>query len=75
LNFINVSTYSPRQCGLASFSKDLRGSLVKDGHKVSIAAISDKDYAYPPEVYCEIKQNTKEDYCQAAYKINNSPQI
>lgn len=75
LNFINVSTYSPRQCGLASFSKDLRDSLVKDGHKVSIAAISDKDYAYPPEVYCAIKQDTKEDYRQAAYLINNSPQI
>ncbi|MGI6405853.1 MAG: glycosyltransferase family 4 protein [Syntrophaceticus sp.] len=75
LNFVNVSTYSPRQCGLASFSKDLRDSLVKDGHKVSIVAISDKEYTYPQEVYCEIKQNTKEDYLKAAHRINNSPQI
>jgi hypothetical protein len=71
LNFVNVSTYSPRQCGLASFSKDLRDSLVKDGHKVSIVAISDKEYTYPQEVYCEIKQNTKEDYLKAAHRINN----
>jgi hypothetical protein len=41
LNFVNVSTYYPRQCGLASFSKDLRDSLVKAGHKVWITAISD----------------------------------
>lgn len=75
MNFVNVSTYYPRQCGLASFSKDLRDSLVMDGHKVWIAAISDKDYVYSREVYCDIKQNAKEEYIKAAHMINNSPQI
>jgi glycosyltransferase involved in cell wall biosynthesis len=75
LNFVNVSTYYPRQCGLASFSMDLRDSLVKAGHKVWITAISDKPYTYPDEVYCEIQQGTKGDYLAAARMINNSPQI
>lgn len=75
MKFVNVSTYYPRQCGLASFSNDLRDSLVSAGHKVWIAAVSDKPYTYPAEVYCEIQQNAKEDYLSAAHRINNSPQI
>ncbi|HHV35358.1 MAG TPA: glycosyltransferase [Syntrophomonadaceae bacterium] len=75
MNFVNVSTYYPRQCGLASFSQDLRDSLVKAGHKVWIAAISDKPYTYSAEVYCDIQQDAKEDYVAAARLINNSPHI
>ena len=76
MNFINLGTYPPRQCGIASFSRDLRDSLVNAGHNVLIAAISDTEpYTYPAEVYCEIEQETREDYLRAARKINNNPQI
>ncbi|MGB4504733.1 MAG: glycosyltransferase family 4 protein [Syntrophaceticus sp.] len=75
MNFVNLSTYYPRECGLASFSKDLRDSLVNAGHKVQIVAVSDKPYSYPAEVYHEIRQDVKEDYIFAARIINNSPQI
>jgi glycosyltransferase involved in cell wall biosynthesis len=76
MNILNVSTYPPRLCGIASFSKDLRDSLVSAGHHVWIAAISDDDgYTYPPEVYCEIRQDCKDDYIKTARLINNSQQI
>ncbi len=75
MDFINVSTYPPRECGLASFSMDLRDSLVQAGHKVWVAAISDKAYQYSDEVFCEIQQHRRKDYVVAAKKINNSPRI
>jgi glycosyltransferase involved in cell wall biosynthesis len=75
LNFVNVSTYYPRECGLASFSKDLRAGLASAGHKVRIAAISDRHYNYPAEVYCDIRQEVKDDYLTAARRINGSPHI
>lgn len=76
MNILNVSTYPPRQCGIASFSRDLRDNLVRAGHNVWIGAISDEDaYSYPPEVYCEIRQECKDDYIKKARLINASPYI
>jgi hypothetical protein len=47
LNFLNLGTYLPRQCGIATFSRDLRDNLTRLGEKTSIAAISDP-YLHTP---------------------------
>ena len=70
---MNVGTYPPRECGIASFSKDLRDSVIRTGQSVWITALTDeKKYAYPKEVRFSIQQNDTEDYLRAAYMINNS---
>jgi hypothetical protein len=58
MNLTILSTYPPRECGIASFSKDLKDNLVL-GAKVSIIAISDGNtsYEYPQEVIFEITED------------------
>ena len=46
MNIINLGTYPPKQCGIATFSNDLRNSLTIQGHRVQVIAISDDDSIY-----------------------------
>ena len=46
MTIVNVGTYPPKQCGIATFSQDLRKSLIKAGHTVLVAAVSDHEYEY-----------------------------
>jgi glycosyltransferase involved in cell wall biosynthesis len=74
MNFINIGTYSPKQCGIATFSKDLRDSLTRLGERTAIAAVSDPyfNYTYPDEVSYVIRQTKLEDYANTANKINRN---
>jgi len=74
---LNVGTYPPKQCGIATFSMDLRNSLLKAGNEVRIISVSDEnhEYVYPPEVMFNIRQHHKSDYIKAARLINSSPFI
>ncbi|HHW40875.1 MAG TPA: glycosyltransferase [Syntrophomonadaceae bacterium] len=74
---LNVGTYPPKQCGIASFSKDLRDNLLECGIEVPVVAVSDSEYSYsyPAEVLYEIRQDVKKDYLSVAGAINNSQQI
>ena len=77
MNIINVGTYPPKQCGIATFSTDLRNSLLLHDNAVSIMALSDDslDYHYSNEVVFNVKQNYKQDYIKAAAFINASSAI
>lgn len=77
MNFINVGTYPPKQCGIATFSMDLRESLLFNGHKVAVLAISDRayEYDYPSEVIFNLQQDQLSQYSQAASSINFNPRI
>ncbi|MDD2585410.1 MAG: glycosyltransferase family 4 protein [Syntrophomonadaceae bacterium] len=72
-----VSTYTPRKCGIATFSKDLRDNLLSQGQKVLMAAISDPftSYVYSPEVAFNIRQERRSDYVSCAKWANNNPDI
>lgn len=74
---LNIGTYPPKQCGIATFSMDLRRSLMQNGNNVTIISISDEthEYVYPPEVIFNIRQHHKPDYLKAAQLINASPLI
>ncbi|MEQ8202137.1 MAG: glycosyltransferase family 4 protein, partial [Syntrophomonadaceae bacterium] len=65
------------QCGIATFSNDLRNSLIMQGHRVQIIAISDDDsiYRYPQEVVLEMKQQRLSDYAGAVAFINQRADI
>ena len=71
---VNLGTYPPKLCGIATFSKDLRDNLDRTGVGVRIAAVSDTEYTYdyPAEVACEIRQEIRQDYAKAARQINRS---
>lgn len=75
-----LSTYPPRECGIATFNHNLYQAIALDASQASsesyMVAINDQDsketYDYPPEVRYVIRQNQQEDYEQAAAFINNS---
>jgi glycosyltransferase involved in cell wall biosynthesis len=68
-----LSTYPPRECGIATFTQDLITQLQKnDRFRIGIVAVSDADYTYPSEVVYKIEQYTEAAYKKAADWINNS---
>ncbi|WP_422447214.1 glycosyltransferase family 4 protein [Thermoanaerobacterium sp. DL9XJH110] len=74
MNLAILTTYPPRECGIASFSKDLRDNLVMWDQNVKILAVSDKNssYKYPPEVVFELCEDKKDDYHLAAEFVNTA---
>lgn len=77
MKIANLGTYLPKQCGIATFSNDLRNSLLVNNVAVDIIAISDDayEYDYPFEVKFNIRQTEKNDYRKAAHHINQCNDI
>jgi len=78
-----ISTYPPRQCGLATFNQNLIKAInsnFEDPFSLDdsvVVALNDSDdlhhYDYPKEVNFVIRQNETEDYLDAADFINEGP--
>src|SRR6195952_4969514 len=78
-----ISTYPPRECGIATFNQNLmraigsnfpeRSSLLKGDFIVALNDSEDvHQYEYPEEVKYIIRQNHQKDYIRAANYINTS---
>lgn len=76
-----ISSYLPRQCGIATFTNDLATALTKyygedlsSGQKIQITALNNipEGYQYNPEVKFEIKDQSLSDFKEAAYYLNLS---
>ena len=71
-----LSTYPPRECGIATFTKDLVDSIeeVGDFRPPAIIAINEKAtvYDYDERVKFQIRRDSAEDYVQAANYVNSS---
>jgi glycosyltransferase involved in cell wall biosynthesis len=78
-----ISTYPPRECGIATFNQNLmaainsnfpqRTSPLQGGFVVALNdSESIHEYEYPAEVKYVIRQNNQEDYIRAANYINTS---
>jgi glycosyltransferase involved in cell wall biosynthesis len=71
-----VSTCPPRQCGIATFSKDLEDALKTADESVTIqwAAINEATSIHPygPDVRWRIRQGQPESYRAAAKQLNAS---
>lgn len=76
LNVAMVSTYMPRQCGIATFTADLASAICEADPAVQItgAAINEEqsDHSYSPEVRWHIRQGHARTYEQAAVALNDS---
>lgn len=71
---ICVSPYTPRQCGIANYTKDLVGSMKKVNRKaeIEVAAIHDANLPlhYPREVKLNINYDDIYSYINLAKEIN-----
>ena len=65
-----LGDYPPRQCGIATFTRDLRAAVAAahPAWQCPVIAVSDRPggYAYPAEVRFEIPQNDDASYLRAA---------
>lgn len=72
-----MSTYPPRECGIATFTQDLLHSsqkILASGFRCKVAAfnLSPLDtYKYPREVKWQIDQNSRKDYLDLAKVVND----
>lgn len=69
-----LSTYPPRECGLATFTQDLVRELDKIRllNKPSVIAVSNDKYSYSSRVIMEINQYDRDSYIKTAQAVNNS---
>ena len=71
-----VSSYPPRECGIATFTKNLVVATNKLGifRKPQVIAINEKEaiYNYDRLVRCQIRRDFQKDYVKAASYINSS---
>src|SRR6201746_2666909 len=83
MNIAYISTYPPRECGIATFNQNLvraiatnfpeRDSLLKGDFVVALTDSEDMNqYEYPEEVKYIVRQNHQKDYIRAANYINTS---
>ncbi|MEZ0535686.1 glycosyltransferase family 4 protein [Caldicellulosiruptoraceae bacterium PP1] len=69
-----ISTYPPRECGIATFTNDLVNAIEQKATSVecSIVAISKEKHLYNEKVVFDINQDKFSDYVKAANYINIS---
>lgn len=75
LNIAFLSTYLPRECGLATFTKDLVDEFeqIQDFNTPQVIAMNNNTtYAYGDRVMAQISQHKKSDYIQTAHDLNRS---
>ncbi|HRK29803.1 MAG TPA: glycosyltransferase family 4 protein [Tepidisphaeraceae bacterium] len=69
-----LGSYVPRQCGIATFTKDLRDSIADaiGQRETTVLAMDDiaGGYHYPPEVRLQIPQQKQGEYVTAADLLN-----
>lgn len=73
-NITFLSTYPPRECGLATFTQDLITAI--DNSEIvetSVIAVNNMDdYEYDSKVFADIRQHEQDDYIEIAKKLNHS---
>jgi len=75
-----LSSYPPRECGIATYSQDLIRSInskFSNSFSIKVCALEtgDSKYLYPPEVKYVLNTSIASEYEKLAIKINNDPLI
>jgi glycosyltransferase involved in cell wall biosynthesis len=71
-----LGSYPPRECGIATFTEDIRGAYdLLAGASSDVIAVTDegRSYDYPPCVVAEIHRDDRRSYIEAARLANNHP--
>lgn len=68
-----IGSYTPRKCGIATFTSDLYKYLNNKKNEIWVVAMNDNEtgYAYPDEVKYQIRHNIIRDYIAAADFLNS----
>ncbi len=80
-SILYVSSFPPRECGIATFSSDLTNAMDKEFNpeiKSRIMAINDNNtsyYNYPRKVGFQLYEGKMEDYINRAHEINRAKEI
>ncbi|ORX22225.1 glycosyl transferase family 1 [Thermoanaerobacterium sp. PSU-2] len=74
INISFLSTFPPRECGIATFTQDLVNELkdIKIINEPKVIAIDDKEYDYGDDVIYRLKQHDRNSYLELANKLNDS---
>jgi glycosyltransferase involved in cell wall biosynthesis len=80
MRVLYISSYMPRRCGIASFTRDLTRSinLINPPHPAKIMVMCDKlseELAYPEEARFIVRESEWSDYQRAAEEINKSEEF
>ncbi len=69
-----ISSYIPRKCGIATYTRDLTNELKKQGHVIGIFAMENAamNIQYTKDVVQKIHQNEAGEYEAVAEKLNRS---
>jgi len=75
-----ISSYPPRECGIATYSQDLIKALnnkFSNSFSIKVCALESNDntYPYPDEVKYTLKTSSPKDYATLAIKINQDRDI
>jgi len=68
-----VATYSPRRCGIATFTSDLAAAT--GSREIAVLHPLDDAMAYPREVHHLIRKDERDDYLETARALNRTVDV